>query len=301
MAGPISVVVERGGVVESRHAVHVVAVRGGEVVAAAGDPEVVVFMRSAAKPLQALPLVRDEADLTDAELAIACASHEATEEQLAAVRVLLERSGSSEADLECGVERGSKLAHNCSGKHAGMLLRCERRGWPRVGYRVADHPLQRDNLGVVAEATGVPAGEIRRAVDGCGVTTFAVPLRTVARAFSRLVDVDLPGADRVVGAMTRYPELVGGPTVADTVIMRAVPGTIAKRGAEGVLCAGLPDGTGVAVKVEDGANRAAAPALARVLALDDLAARPVLNSRGEEVGHIFSNGEKSGSGFPQVV
>jgi L-asparaginase II len=301
VTGPLSVVVERGGVVESRHAAHVVVVRGGEIVDAAGDPEVVVFMRSAAKPLQALPLVLDEPDLTDAEVAIACASHEATEEQLAAVRALLERSGSSEADLECGVERGSKLAHNCSGKHAGMLLRCERRGWPRAGYRLEDHPLQRDVLRGVADATGVPAGEVPLAVDGCGVTTFAVPLRALAHAFARLARAELPGGDHVVRAMTRYPELVGGPAAADTAVMRARPAAVAKRGAEGVLCAGLPDGTGVAVKVEDGANRAAGPALARVLGVDELADRPVLNSRGEEVGRIFSDREKSGSGFPQVI
>jgi L-asparaginase II len=301
VTGPLSVVVERGGVVESRHAAHVVVVRGGEIVHAAGDPEVVVFMRSAAKPLQALPLALDEPDLTDAELAIACASHEATEEQLAAVRALLERSGSSEADLECGVERGSKLAHNCSGKHAGMLLRCERRGWPRAGYRLADHPLQRDVLRVVVEATGIRAEAIPVAVDGCGVTTFAVPLRALAHAFSRLARADLPGADRVVRAMTRYPELVGGPAAADTAVMRARPAAVAKRGAEGVLCAGLSDGTGVAVKVEDGANRAAGPALGRFLALDDLAERPVRNSRGEEVGRIFSNRPKSASGFPHVI
>lgn len=301
MTGPVSVVVERGGVVESQHAVHVVAVRGGEVVDAAGDPEVVVFMRSAAKPLQALPLALDEPGLPDAQLAIACASHEATEEQLAAVRALLERSGSTEEDLECGVERGSKLAHNCSGKHAGMLVRCERRGWPRAGYRLAEHPLQRDVVRVVGDATGVPPAEIPLAVDGCGVTTFAVPLRALADAFARLARTELPGADRVVCAMTRCPELVGGPTAADTAVMRARPGTVAKRGAEGVLCAGLPDGTGVAVKAEDGANRAAGPALARVLGLDALAEKPVLNSRGEEVGRILSNREKSGSVFPQLI
>ena len=301
MAGSLSVVVERGGVVESRHAVHAVAVRGGDIVDAAGDPEIVVFMRSAAKPLQALPLVADEPELPDAEVAIACASHEATDEQLSAVSALLARSGSTEEDLECGTKRGSKLAHNCSGKHAGMLLRCERRGWTRTGYRLAEHPLQHDVLRVVAEATGVPADEIRLAVDGCGVTTFAVPLRALAHAFSRLARTDLPGSNRVAIAMTRYPDLVGGPTVADTALMYALPGAVAKRGAEGVLCAGLPDGTGVAVKVEDGADRAAGPALARFVGLDDLAEGPLFNSRREKVGRILSGSRKSGFGFPQVI
>ncbi len=287
MAGPISVVVERGAVVESRHAVHAVAVRGETILDAAGDPDLVVVMRSAAKPLQALPLALEATDLASAELAIACASHEAGEEQLEAVRALLARSGSGEADLECGEAGASKLAHNCSGKHAGMLLRARRHGWPLPGYRLPGHPLQRDLLRVVAEAVGVQAADIPTATDGCGVPTFAVPLRALARAFSRLGLRELPGSERVVEAMSAHAELVGGPGAADTALMRAVPGAVAKRGAEGVLCAGLPDGTGVAAKVADGGNRAAGPALAHFLAVDGLSEAPVLNSRGERVGRVF--------------
>lgn len=301
MAGPISVVVERGGVVESRHAVHAVAVREGKVVAAAGDPDVVVFMRSAAKPLQALPLAAEELDVPAKELAIACASHEATAEQLDAVRALLARSGANEEDLECGAERGSRLAHNCSGKHAAMLLRAKRRGWPLPGYRLPDHPLQRELAAIVADATGLAPGDIATATDGCGVVTFAVPLRATARAFARLVVGELPGSARVVEAMTASPELVGGPAAADTALMRAAPGVVAKRGAEGLLCAGLPDGTGVAVKVEDGGNRAAGPALAALLGLDELAEAPVFNSRGEQVGRVFPNSGNSGLNFPQLI
>ena len=300
MAGAISVVVERGGVVESRHLVHAVAVRDGEV-AAAGDPQAVAFMRSAAKPLQALPLASEELDVPAPEVAIACASHEATGDQLAAVRALLARSGSREDELECGEEHGSRVGHNCSGKHAGMLLRAKRRAWPVPGYRLPDHPLQREIVDVVVGATGLPAADISTATDGCGVVTFAVPLRAAALAFSRLVRGELPGSARVVEAMTAFPELVGGPGAADTALMRASPGTVAKRGAEGLLCAGLPDGTGLAVKVEDGANRAAGPALAHLLGLDDLAETPVFNSRGEQVGRVFPSPRNSGFGFPQLI
>jgi L-asparaginase II len=283
---PISVVVSRGDVVESRHDVHAVAVRDGEVVDAAGAPDVLAYLRSAAKPFQALPLLRAAPEIAEDELAIACASHEATPDQLAAVRRLLARSGSTEEELECGEADGSRLKHNCSGKHAGMLAVTKRHGWPLPGYRTERHPLQREILSLVSEAAEVREEDIRRATDGCGVVTFAVALRAMATAFARLVREDLPGSDRVVAAMRARPDLVGGPSAPDTAFMAAQAGALAKRGAEGLLCAALADGTGIAVKAEDGANRAAGPALARFVGVDTLAATPVFNSRGDEIGLI---------------
>jgi L-asparaginase II len=294
---PISVVAERGAEAESRHRVHVVGVRGGEVTTAAGDPGLVTFMRSSAKPFQALPLAEAVPDLPDEELAIACASHDATPEQLDAVRALLGRSGSTEDDLECGTEADAKLRHNCSGKHAGMLLLASVRGWPRVGYRLPDHPLQLELREVVAGALGLAAGDVPEAVDGCGVPTFAASLAAMAGSFERLPS--LPGGERVIAAMTAYPELVGGPTAADTALMRALLGSVFKRGAEGLLCGLLADGTGVCAKVEDGANRAAGPALAGALGIQDLAESPVLNSRGERVGRVFPSWEHRDSLFPR--
>src|SRR5919199_1643854 len=160
MSSPISVTVRRGDAVESRHSVHAVAVRGGRVVQSAGDGELVAFMRSAAKPLQALPLALVAPDLPAEELAIACASHEALPDQLAAVKALLARSWSTEDDLECGAESGSRLRHNCSGKHAGMLLLTKRREWPLPGYRLPEHPLQRELLEVVSEAAEMSATDV---------------------------------------------------------------------------------------------------------------------------------------------
>jgi len=285
VADALSVVVERGVVVESRHSVHAVAVRGGTVVGAAGDPGTVSYMRSCAKPFQALPLTQHGV-LPDDELAIACASHEATPEQLEAVLALLARSGSDEDELECGQEHGSKLRHNCSGKHAGMLLNAKRRDWPLPGYRRPGHPLQEEALGIVSAATGIPTDGIPTAVDGCGVVTFALSLEAMALAFARLVRSELPGSDRVVAAMRAHPDLVGGPTAADTAFMHALPDAVVKRGAEGLLCAALADGTGVAVKVEDGANRAAGPALARFLGVPGLDEEPLFNSCREEVGRV---------------
>jgi L-asparaginase II len=281
---PIRVSVERGALLESSHRVHAVAVRGGVRAGAWGDPGLVTFMRSAAKPFQALPAA--ELDLPTEELAIACASHGASDEQLKAVRALLARSGSSEDDLECGPEGGSRLRHNCSGKHAGALAVCAARGWPCSGYRLLDHPFQREVLEIVAEAAEHPVVEMATATDGCGFVTFGLPLEGMARMFSRLVRGELRGAGRVVTAMTAHPQLVEGRGWAATEVMQGLPGAVAKGGAEGLLCVGLPDGTGYALKVEDGAARATLPAAGEILGLPALAETRVRNSRGEEVGKI---------------
>jgi L-asparaginase II len=284
--------VRRNGVVEAVHRFYAVAVRGGDVVEAAGDPSLNCFMRSSSKPLQALPLVRARDDLPEEELAIACASHRDTPEQVAAVRALLARAEATQQDLELGPQEGRppELIHNnCSGNHAGMLALCRARGWPIQGYRLPEHPVQQACREVHAEAAEVEPDAMPTGTDGCGIVTFALTLERMAHAFSRLES--LPGGDRVAAAMRARPDLVGGPDSADYFLMREAPGWLAKGGAEGLICAVGPDGTGVALKTEDGSSRAHAPALAAFLArlgvdLPGLAERPVLNTRGERVGEM---------------
>jgi L-asparaginase II len=292
MSEPIVVEVRRGGVVEALHRVHAVAVRDGEIVAAAGDPSLACFMRSSSKPLQALPLARARDDLTEDDLAIASASHSATAEQIAAVRALLARAPATEDDLELGLQEGrppERIYHNCSGKHAGMLALCRAHGWATSGYRLPGHPVQ-DACGAAhAEAAEVRVASMATASDGCGVVTYALPLERIARAYSRLES--LPAGERVAAAIRARPDLVGGPDGADFHLMRAAPGWIAKGGAEGLLCAAGPGGIGVALKTEDGAARAHRPALAAFgdclgLELSGLAVVPVANSRAEPVGAI---------------
>jgi L-asparaginase II len=288
----IVVEVRRNGVVEAMHRVHAVAVRGGEVIASSGDPEHLCFMRSSSKPLQALPLVRARDDLAEDELAIACASHRDTPDQVAAALALLARAEATEDDLELGLQEGrppQRIHNNCSGNHAGMLALCRARGWPTQGYRLPEHPVQQACLDVHAEAAEVAADELGTGTDGCGIVTFALTLERMAHAFSRLES--LAGGDRVAAAMRARPDLVGGPAGADFLLMRDAPGWLAKGGAEGLVCAAGPDGTGVALKTEDGTSRGHAPALAAFLAglgvdLPELATRPVLNTRGERVGEI---------------
>jgi L-asparaginase II len=286
---PISVAARRGEVVESVHRVHAVAVRDGEIVAAAGDPHLVTFMRSAAKPLQAVPLARERDDLQPRHLAIASASHLADEAQLDAVRSLLELAPATEDDLECGPFQGSRLKHNCSGKHAGMLALCRAKGWPTEGYRLAEHPCQQTMLELIVEATGRIADEIETAVDGCGVVTFALGLDAMARAFTALEQ--LAGGGAVAEAMRAYPELIRGPGADDTTLMETKTGWTAKGGAEGLLCAASPDGLGLALKVEDGNGRALRPATGAFLEQlglprDPFGPAPIRNSRDDVVGRL---------------
>ena len=283
---PILVEAVRGDVVEARHSVHAVAVSAGAIVASAGDPHLVTYFRSSAKPLQALPVVRTRPDLDDTEIAIACASHLASPEQLEAARSLLAKAPANEDDLECGPEP-TRIEHNCSGKHAGLLALCRARGWPTAGYRLPDHPCQRALTEEIAAAAEVRADSMPTAADGCGIVTFALPLERMAYAFARFGELD--GAEPVAAAMRAHPDLIRGPEAADTVLMQTQSGWIAKGGAEGLLCAASPDGLGIALKVEDGATRAVRSALAAFLARfgvepGELAEVPVRNSRGEVVG-----------------
>src|SRR6266571_6453493 len=299
----------RGGVVESSHTVHAAVVdREGRLVARAGDPDLVTFWRSAAKPFQAVPLVTDGVverfKISTAELALCCASHSSEPEQVVLVRDLLAKIGCSERDLLCGAHpplservaqdyatRGVRLTavySNCSGKHAGMLALARHHGWPTAFYTRLEHPVQQRCLEEVSRWTDLPIPEIKTAVDGCGVVCYGLPLRHMAGAYARLAiaDFGLRIADSkgggqirnpqsaIVESMLRHPELIAGEGRPCTDLMRAHPGRVlAKVGAEGVYCALLVrEGLGIALKVQDGHGVAAALALAAVL--EELGLRP---------------------------
>jgi L-asparaginase II len=206
--------------------------------------------------------------------------------------LLLARAHADEDDLECGRagDPPSRLKHNCSGKHAGMLVLCRANGWETRGYRLPDHPCQQAMLAEIAAAAEVRADEIPTGIDGCAAVTFALTLARTARAFGRLEQLD--GGARVAAAMRAHPELIRGRGAADTELMRSLPGWTAKGGAEGLLCA-CGDGLGIALKSEDGTQRGLAPAAACFLArlgydVEQLATAQVLNSRGDRVGEIVA-------------
>ncbi len=285
MASAPLALVDRGGFPESLHRGAVAVVDPeGRLLYRAGDPDLPCFLRSAAKPLQAIPLVEsgaaDRLALTDAELAVVCASHAGRPEHLEAVRSILRKADLDESALRCGahppldpreaaslVRQGREplpLHNNCSGKHAGMLATCRVRGWPVDSYLEPDHPLQREIAGLVADACGAPPGAMGRAVDGCGVPTFHATVRQLARAYAVLARPSALGgargeaACRLVDAMRAHPELVAGAGRLVTELLRKCGDRlVCKSGAEGVLGIGLlREGWGVGIKVEDGGPRA---------------------------------------------
>lgn len=292
MAEPLRVAVRRGAFLECVHEVHAVAVRDREVVASAGDPSLVASLRSSAKPLQALPVARAYRELGTEELAIASASHYGTPLHVEAVRKLLVATNGSEDELDCGLQEGrppDPIFDNCSGKHAGMLATCRAHGWPVEGYRHRGHPLQELLLAEVAAAADLEPDEVQTGIDGCGVVAFAIPLERAALAFARLERLE--GGTRIAAAMRAHPELVGGEGATDTELMRAHPGAVAKGGAEGLLCATLADGTGVALKVADGNSRALRPAFAAFavtlgLGVPEFAEVGVPNRHGDVTGAV---------------
>ncbi|HET7322523.1 MAG TPA: asparaginase [Longimicrobiaceae bacterium] len=316
--------VYRGAVVESVHHVHAAVVDAeGRLRAAVGDPESVTFFRSAAKPFQALPLVADGAldrfGITLEELSLCCGSHSGEPRHVAAAESVLRRVGLDGESLACGPhppfheasrreleEAGLeplRLHNNCSGKHAGMIALARVHGWDVEGYHLPEHPVQQRILAELSRWTTLPAEAMALGVDGCGVMTVGLPLRYMALSYARLAAAAREGEREptyVVGAMTSYPEMVAGEGRLCTELMDLARGRLfAKVGAEGVYCVGVPGAElGVALKVEDGAKRAVAPAILSVLrqldliSEDDLGALyshafpELVNTRGEVVGEI---------------
>ena len=319
----LDVVATRGGVVESQHRVHAAVVDAHDCLAAgAGDPRRFTHWRSCAKPFQVMPLMEsggfDDLHWGDDELALACASHGGEPEHVAIAERMLSAIGLEEGDLACGPheplsnrgakllresgERATRLHNNCSGKHAAMLASAHTSGWPMFGYERSGHDVQRCCLSSVAHWTGLVEDDIGIAVDGCGVVEFAMPLESMARAYSRLARGALTAGipRRIVSAMQTRPFLVGGTDRFDSILIEESGARIvAKIGAEGVhSVAVLDQGIGIALKVEDGAPRAQFPAVVRILQLldalpdqlpprlDEFLTRQIRNTRGEAVGEI---------------
>ncbi|WP_019818926.1 asparaginase, partial [Saccharomonospora saliphila] len=254
---PVLVEVVRSGVVESVHrGAFVVTAPDGSVRAAAGDVDTPMFARSANKPFQALGMLRAGLEVDDTDLALVCASHTGEPGHVNRALALLHAGGLAEADLHCPPQP-RRAAMNCSGKHAGMLRTCLRRGWSTADYTDPGHPLQRTIAETVTELTGEPIAAT--ATDGCGAPLFAFSLTGLARAFGAA------SATRVGEVMRAEPWLVAGTGREDTLLMLAVPGLLAKSGAEGVQAMTLPDGGTVAFKIDDGAARARGPLAVAVL------------------------------------
>ncbi len=272
-------IVERNGLVESRHLGAAVVVTAEDAVSRSlGDVDALVYPRSSLKPLQALAVLRSGVELEGAELVLATASHAGTPEHVRVVEELLARAGLTEEALQCpldwpldpqsaAVARTSggaasdgrrRITMNCSGKHAAFLLACSRNGWPTEDYLDPAHPLQQRIRETVEEFTGEPVGRV--GVDGCAAPLFAVSLRGLATALSRVargVNAEGPDPDaaRLTGAILQNAWAIDGPGRANTIVIEEL-GLVCKGGAEGVMVMAAADGTAVALKVLDGTQRA---------------------------------------------
>jgi L-asparaginase II len=278
----------RGELVESVHRVSVaVTDAAGRLIAESGDPDLITYWRSAAKPFQAIPLVADGAadhfGLNARELALCCASHSSEPEHLAATDSILGKLGLTEQALACGphtplsstvaeeaLRQGTRFTarwSNCSGKHAGMLALALHHGWPIEGYNQAGHPVQERILEELVGWTGVARDDVFLSIDGCNTVCFGLTLRGMAAAYARFGVEGNGAAGRLRDAMTQNPHMVGGAGRPCTDLMAVFRGgLVAKVGAEGVYSAALPThGLGIAIKAEDGDMRSAPIALVAVL------------------------------------
>ncbi|MER0242366.1 asparaginase [Streptomyces sp. HSW2009] len=306
---PVLAEVVRSGFVEGRHRGSLVVLDAdGGVEWALGTVDAPVFPRSSNKPMQAAAVLRAGLELAGERLALAAASHSGEPFHLDLVRTMIAEAGlpdgalqtppdlpldpvEAEAYLAAGQVR-ERITMNCSGKHTAMLAACAVNGWPLESYLAPDHPLQQLVHEGVEAASGERVTEV--GVDGCGAPLLAISLTGLARAFRSFV-LAAPGTPerRVADAMRAHPEYVAGTRRADTWLMREVPGTLAKMGAEAVQALALPDGRALAFKLDDGGTRALGPVLARALerlgvtspVVARIADAPLLGG-GERVGEV---------------
>lgn len=315
---PVLTEVWRGPYREATHRGSVVVTSPeGATLLAVGSVDTPTLPRSALKPIQAIAMLRNGLDVTGAQLALVGASHSGEAFHLAAVADLLAGCGlgvdalattpglpldeSALLDWAAAGHRHEPLAHNCSGKHAGMLRTCVRAGWATDGYLAVDHPLQLAIRSTLDEFIGERVGD--PVVDGCGAPAFAVSLEGLARAFGAMASAAEGPARAIADAFRLHPEYASGTRRDEVTFHREVPGLICKLGAEGAFAAGLADGTGIAVKIADGNHRGNVPVLVGILralglstpTLDTLQPHPVLG-HGVPVGRVTVSEEFDGIG-----
>lgn len=332
MESEIIAKVIRSETVESIHRGHLIAIGGdGKVHSSIGDPQTVTFFRSSAKPFQAIPFITsgaaDAYGFSEDEIALACASHSGEPIHAETAERMLAKVGLSESDLRCGshlpfyepeAERllrangtATQLHNNCSGKHAAMLALARYMNADIDRYEQLQNPIQQAILKSVSIFCEIEKDKIAIGIDGCAAPNYAIPLSTMAKGFANLVappsdfadEVVRSAAQRVVSAMLKYPELIGGSDRLDTMLMQAAPGKIiSKVGADGVWLCGVipnekyPTGAAIALKIEDGDDKRARPVVAVEILrqleilqndqLNDISPMPIKNRRGNVVGNV---------------
>ncbi|MEP6703563.1 MAG: asparaginase [Acidobacteriota bacterium] len=321
----------RGETVESIHRGHLIVIDGSaETILGLGSPDTVTFFRSACKAFQAVPFITsgacDALGYSEEEIALACASHSGESRHVRVAKLMLERAGLTEGQLQCGThlpfnekesermlragEHPNQLHNNCSGKHAAMLVLAKHIDADTATYTAPENPVQKEILRMIALFAELPVEAIRIGIDGCAAPNFAMPLSAMAKSFLNLISPPetfprnvRDACSRIVSAMINFPELIGGLERLDTMLMQAAPGKIiSKVGADGVwLCGVLPSekyprGLGIALKIEDGDDKRARPVVAVALLkklgilspedLSELSPMPIRNRRGDLVGRV---------------
>lgn len=284
----ILVNVTRGDAVESFHRGHIAVVDSkGNIHYKVGNPDCNICLRSCAKPLQALPVLTtgaaDRFKFSPAELAIMSGSLNGQDFQVQTIKSILSKIGLDEKALQCGVHRpshratakklqeerkkASPLHNNCAGKHTAMLTLCVHHAWSLDDYICVEHPVQQLMLKTVSKMTEVPAEKIGIGIDGCGVPVFSLPLKNLAQSYAKLTPPSDQDIHRLMEAILSHPEMIAGDERICTDIMRALGEKVfAKTGAEGgyAMCL-MEKGWGVAIKIEDGNNRAMQPVIIEIL------------------------------------
>ena len=276
MLGEVLAEVTRSGVVESIHAGHMVLLNAdGSILFQKGDPTLNIYSRSSLKSIQASAMVRAGLDIEPRLLALVCASHAGTAMHQTATKSILAKAGLDEYSLQCILDRPldeelrrtaepTRLAMNCSGKHAGMLATCVINGWPTDSYLDPSHPLQ---LAIKAEVEAMSGESVAGvSIDGCGAPLFLFSLLGLARAIRNLTISTDAVHQEVAQACRDYPEMVSGPGRLATRMMQNIPGLFMKDGAEAVNVASLADGRTFAIKISDGTARAMPAITAAALA-----------------------------------
>ena len=262
---PLEVNLLREGILESSHQVEAaVCDRRGRLLLVAGDAETSAFVRSALKPFQALAVTStgtlQKYDLSDRDLAIICSSHQGTTEQARQAFNVLWQADVDATYLKCPIPQGksTRLQHNCSGKHAGILAVCKNNNWSLETYLRRSNPVQKLILSKISELLEMPGEELIGAKDDCGMPVYAMELKQMAHLYAQLAAGSNLDLERIARAMTYYPRLISGDGAFDTELMRLSEGElVSKSGAEGIQCVGrVGQNMGLAIKVKDGARRA---------------------------------------------
>lgn len=290
----IEIIVQRGNIVESVHRAHAVVMNHiGQRLQYFGNAQLVTFARSTAKLLQVIPIITsgavDHYEFTNQEITLMCASHNGEHEHTETVLSILQKIGLTETELQCGSHapyhqatasemslmnmQPSCIHNNCSGKHAGMLAYARFYSLPIQHYISIDHPVQQAMLAIVCRMCGLEQQYIHLGIDGCGVPVFGMPIQQLAYAFARLGkpefldQIEQNACHRIIAAIRQFPHLLAGNDRYDTKLIVATNGKlIGKMGAEGMFAVAYPDqGLGLAVKIEDGAQRALYPAVTECL------------------------------------